>query len=83
MNIVPGRIYLSDLHKKQRKAEGQVIKDMTIAGLWTNVDPYNNLYVCAQEHNKVYKLDSDLTLYNFVLGQTHDYVDKTNTFCHN
>ena len=86
--VVSGRVYLTDWHNHKiqcRNVEGQVIKDKTIQesgpeGI--SVDPDNNIYVCAWQHDKVYKLDADLTGYKSVLDQTADYLKDPYALCY-
>ena len=86
--VVSGRVYLTDrLNNKVqcRNVMGQVIKVITIEGsgpLGINVDPDNNVYVCAWEHNNVYKLDTDLTRYKSVLDQTAGYIEEPCALCY-
>ena len=86
--VVSGRVYLTDWrnHKVQcRNVKGQVDTEITIEGSapkGINVDPDNNVYVCAGEHNKVYKLNADLTRYKSVLDQTADYLENPYALCY-
>ena len=86
--VVSRRVYLTDwrYNKVQcRNVEGQVITDITIEGsrpYGISVDPDNNVYVCAQWQDNVYKLDADLTRYNSVLDQTTGYVKEPRALCY-
>ena len=86
--VVSGRVYLTDGHNHKvqcRNVEGQVITDITIEGsgpVGIGVDPDNNVYVCAEWHDKVYQLDADLTRYNSVLDQTAGYVESPDALCY-
>ena len=86
--VVSGRVYLTDRDNNKvqcRNVEGQVIADITIEGsepVGISVDPDNNVYVCAQWPDTVYKLDADLTRYNSVLDRTTGYVGDPCALCY-
>ena len=87
-DVVSGRVYLTDRrnHKVQcRNVEGEVITDKTIE--WSgpvgiSVDADNNVYVCALLHDKVYKLDANLTRYKSVFDQTPCYIGRPFALCY-
>ena len=80
--VVSGQVFLTDYNSNKvqcRNFEGNDISEITIEGSGPrgiSVDSDNNVYVCAQRHNKVYKLDANLIRYESVLDQTTDYVDE-------
>ena len=86
--VVSGRVYFTDLYNDKvqcRNVQGQVVTDIAIEGSWPlgiTVDPDNNVYVCAWKHNKVYKLDADLTRYKSVLDQTGGYEEQPDALCY-
>ena len=86
--VVSGRVYLTDWNNSKvqcRNVEGQLINEITIEGscpVGISVDPDNNVYVLAQEHEKVYKLDADLTRYVSVLDQTAGYIECPEALCY-
>ena len=86
--VVSGRVYLTDWLDNEvhcRNVEGQVVTEITIEGSWPVgicVDPDNNVYVCARKHNKVYKLNADLTRYKSVLDQTAGYLEEPSALCY-
>ena len=86
--VVSGRVYLTNLINSKvqcRNVEGQVVTEITIEGLdpvGISVDPDNNVYVCAWKHNKVYKLNADLTRYKSVLDQTAGYLERPYALCY-
>ena len=86
--VVSGRVYLTDSYYSKvqcRNFKGQVVAEITIEGSWPvgiSVDPDNNVYVCAWEHNKVYKLNADLTRYKSVLDQTAGYLEEPTALCY-
>ena len=86
--VVSGRVYLTDRERDRvqcRNVEGRIFKEITIRGsepVGISVDSDNNMYVCARGHNRVYKLDSDLTRYKSVLDQTADYVKGSYALCY-
>ena len=85
--VFSGRIYLTDWDNDKvqyRNVEGQAINDITIEGsgpVGISVDPGDNVYVCARQHDKVYKLDA-LTRYRSVLDQTTDYLKSPHAVCY-
>ena len=86
--VVSGRVYLTDLFNNKvqcRNVEGQVVTEITIEGsepVGICVDPDNNVYVCAWKHNKVYKLNADLTRYKSLLDQTAGYLEEPTALCY-
>ena len=86
--VVSGRVYLTNLYNSKvqcRNVKGQVDTEITIEGSWPvgiSVDPDNNVYVCARKHNKVYKLNADLTRYKSVLDQTAGYLEELSALCY-
>ena len=86
--VVSGRVYLTNLYNSKvhcRNVEDQVDTEITIEGSWPLgicVDPDNNVYVCARKHNKVYKLNADLTRYKSVLDQTAGYLERPYALCY-
>ena len=86
--VVSGRVYLTDQENNKvqcRNVEGKVIKEIVIEGsgpTGITVDPDNNLYVCAMNDHKVYKLDADLNQRTSVLDQTSDYIEYPLALCY-
>ena len=86
--VVSGRVYLTDLFNNKvqcRNVKGQVVAEISIERSWPvgiSVDPDNNVYVCAGEHNKVYKMNADLTRYKSVLDQTAGYLEELSALCY-
>ena len=86
--VLSGRVYLTDrLNDKVqcRNVEGQLIKEITIIRLGPvgiNVDPDNNVYLCARGHRQVYKLDADLTRNKSVLDQTPSHIGDPWAMCY-
>ena len=86
--VVSERVYLTDERNNTvqcRNVKGQVINFITIEGsgpVGISADPDNTVYVCAWQHNTVYKLDADLTRYKSVLDRTADYAGKPRALCY-
>ena len=86
--VVSGRVYLCDRDSNKvqcRSVEGQLIKEITIKGsspVGISVDADKNIYVCANNHNTVYKIDSDLTRYNWVFDQTAGFIESPFAVCY-
>ena len=86
--VVSGRVYLTDMYNDKvqcRNVEGQLINEITIKGsrpAGIGVDPDNNVYLCAWKHNRVYKLDADLTRYKSVLHQIPGYIEEPWALCY-
>ena len=88
LTVVSGRVYLTDRHSNKvqcRNVEGQLINEITIEGsrlAGISVDPDNNVYVLAREHNELYKLDADLTRYKSVLDRTAGSIAIPDALCY-
>ena len=86
--VISGIVYITDSNNHTihcSNIESKLSSEITIKGsgaVGISVTPNNEVYVSAKYHNKVYYLDSNLTLHYSVLDHTKSHIQEPNTMCY-